>query len=218
MAQQINLFTPLLLSRKPSFTARTMAVSLLLFLGLVALLAAYGVWALRNSSEAIKKELADRAAEKASLTQAIQGKSSADGSNRDVLARELGEVRAQLAERQRILSELGQGLVSPETGHAARLRLVAQTIPNQAWINELSSDGQLLSLTGVTTSPPVLNDWMDRLAAHPLLKGQKFAVVKIERQGADTGRAVSNGAAGNWSFNLASSPATPNADKAGGHP
>ncbi len=210
MAQQINLFSPLLLSRKQVFTARTMAAALAVFLVLIGLMTWFGVSTLKASGDAARRQLVDRTTEKARLADAIQGKSSADGQSRDHVAREADVLGAELRTRTAILSELKQGLVLEDNGHSARMRLVGQTIPPVAWVTELVVDGGAMTLVGATTGPASLNDWMQRLAAHPLFVDQQFSSVKVEKQSGD--------AAQRWNFTLASQARAAASAASGGRP
>lgn len=202
MAQQINLFSPLLLSRKQVFTARTMLLALGVFMVMVGLMTWYGVSVLRASGDASRLQLAERATERARLTEAIRGKSNAEGHSREQIARAADSLAAELRGRRAVLAELQQGLVLADDGHAARLRLVAQTIPQQAWITELVFDKGTWVLTGATTLPAALNDWMTRLSQHPLLSGQQFSSVKVEKPGFES---QSN----RWTYVLASQVRAP---------
>lgn len=198
MAQQVNLFSPLLLSRKQVFTARTMLVALTVFLVLVGAMAWLGVATLKSSSDATRHQLSDRAAEKQRLTQAIQGKSTADGSTRDQSSRDVEVLAGELRARRALLTELQQGQVVADNGHAARLRAIAQTIPTTAWVRELVFDGASATIVGATTSTASLNDWLNRLAAHPLMVEQQFSAVKVEKEGSGTPQ--------RWTFSLSSQP------------
>ncbi len=210
MAQQINLFSPLLLSRKQIFTARTMLVALSVFLVLVGVMAWLGVATLKSSAEATRQQLSDRAAEKQRLTQAIQGKSSADGSTRDQSSRDVETLAAELRARRAMLADLQQGLVVADNGHAARLRIMAQTIPSSAWVTELVFEGASTAIVGATTSPASLNEWLNRLGAHPLMVEQQFSGVKVEKDG--------TGSPQRWTFSLSSQPRLAASAAAGGRP
>jgi Tfp pilus assembly protein PilN len=90
-----------------------------------------------------------------------------------------------MADRSRLLAELQQGLLAPGRGHAARLQLLAQTIPAQVWVTALRADAGHLEVSGFTLEPAVLNDWVARLARSPVLAGQQLARVKVERAPGD---------------------------------
>lgn len=210
MAQQINLFSPLLLSRKQVFTARTMLTAISVFLVLVGLMAWLGVNALKSSADTARRELSDRAAEKQRLTQAIQGKSSADGSSRDQVARDAEALATELRARRSLLADLQQGLVVADSGHSARMRLMAQTIPPSAWLTELVFDAGSTTIVGATSATAGLNDWLNRLSGQPLLVGQHFSGVKVEKD--------NTAVPPRWTFALSSLPRPAASGAAGARP
>ena len=194
MPQQINLSQPVLLTHKRYFSARTMAQALALLLVLGGALGAFGVWSLSTATRAIQATLNTQGPELARLRAAIAAGQVDAGAGAQALGQELAGARAQLRERQNTLVELRRGLMAPGQGHSARMQLVAQTIPAQAWVTELRADAAQLEVRGFTREPAVLNDWVAKLAQSPLLRGQQLAKVKVER--ANTPAL--------WSFTLAS--------------
>lgn len=194
MPQQINLYKPVLLTQKRYFSARAMAQALALFGVLGGALSVYAVWSLNSATAALRSALGAQAPELAQLRAAIADTRLDSGSNVQALDKELVAVRAQLLERQHTLVELRRGLVAPGQGHAARLQLVAQTIPAQVWVTEVRADESQLELRGYTQDPAVLNDWVSALARSPLLLGQQLAKVKVERTDKPA----------QWSFTMAS--------------
>lgn len=194
MPQQINLSQPVLLTPKRYLSAQTMALALALLVLLGGGLTAYGVWSLNLATKAIRTTLDAQAPELASLRGAIADGRADAGTGAEALNKDLTARRAQLLERQNMLVELRRGLMAPGQGHSDRLRLVAQTIPAQAWITEMRADASRLELRGFTLEPAALNDWVAKLAQSPLMLGQQLAGVKVER--ANTPAL--------WSFTLAS--------------
>ena len=194
MPQQINLSQPVLLTRKRYFSARTMAQALALLLVLGGALAAFGVWSLNTATRSLQATLDAQGPELARLRAAIASGQVDAGAGAQALGQELSGARAQLRERQNTLVELRRGLMAPGQGHSARLQLVAQTIPAQAWVTEVRADISQLEVRGFTQEPAVLNGWVAKLAQSPLLRGQQLTKVKVAR--ADT--------PGLWSFTLAS--------------
>ena len=184
MPQQINLCTPILLTQKRYFSAQTMAQALAVFVLLGGGLCAYWVWSLNSASEGFKKTLATQSQELESLQAAIkQGKVGA-GPLEAALAQQVQGHKLDLQQRQSLMEALQRGLFRPGWGHAARLQLVARSIPAQVWVTELKADDNQLALTGFTLEPAALNDWVGKLAASPLLEGQKLSTVKVEHASA----------------------------------
>lgn len=221
MAQQINLCTPILLTQKRYFSAQTMLQALAVFLLLGGALCGYWVWSLNTASEGFKKTLATQAQELESLQVAIKQGKAGTGPLEAALAKELQGDKLDMQQRQSLLEALQRGLFRPGWGHAARLQLVAQSIPSQVWVTDLSADDNQLALTGFTLEPAALNDWVGKLAASPLLEGQRLSTVKVEHASAAVlktlGAAAAPGAASApaaearpmWSFSLISALGKP---------
>lgn len=229
MAQQINLCTPILLTQKRYFSAQTMVQALAVFMVLGGALCGYWVWSLNTASEGFKKTLATQAQELESLQAAIKQGKTGTGPLEAALAKELQGYKLDMQQRQSLLEALQRGLFRPGWGHAARLQLVAQSIPAQVWVTDLSADDNQLALTGLTLEPAALNDWVSKLAASPLLEGQKLSTVKVEHASATVLKALGGAAAPAasaatasaarpmWSFSLVSAIGKP-APVAGGKP
>ncbi len=216
MTQQINLCTPILLTQKRYFSAQTMLQALAVFVVLGSSLCGYWVWSLNAASDGFKKTLTTQAQELESLQAAIKQGKTDTGPLEAALAKELEGHKLTLQQRQSLMDALQRGLFRPGWGHAARLRLVAQTIPAQVWLTDLQADDNQLQLTGFTLEPAALNDWVSKLAGSPLLAGQKLAAVKVENASVTVFKALA--AAGStapqssalappqpmWSFSLVS--------------
>lgn len=195
MAQQINLCTPILLTQKRYFSAQTMAQALAVFVVLGGGLCGYWVWSLNTASEGFKKTLATQSRELERLQAAIKQGKAGIGPVEAAVTQDLQGRRAELLQREKLLQELQRGLFQPGWGHAARLQLVAESIPPQVWVTEVKADDGQLDVSGFTLEPAALNEWVARLAASPLLPGQKLATVKVENASAATIKEVSGAAA-----------------------
>jgi Tfp pilus assembly protein PilN len=210
MPQQINLFTPILLTQKRYFSSQAMALALLVFLVLGGALCAYGVWSLNRSSELLKRELTARSAERELLQNAIKARKSVSTPGLDAVLTELKATQAELQQREALLVDLRRGLVAPGSGHAARLRLIAQSIPTAVWITQILADDRQLEVSGFTAEPSTLNEWVARLGQSPLLEGQSLSAVKVERSQVDSTNI--------WSFSLLSAARAPITTASGVHP
>ena len=213
MPQQINLCTPILLTPKRYFSAQTMVQALAVFVVLGGSLCAYWVWSLNGASEGFRNTLATQARELESLRSALQQNKLGAGPVELALAQELQGRKAELLQREKLLDELERGLFQPGWGHSARLQLVAQSIPAQVWVTEVKADESQLDVSGFTLEPAALNAWVSKLAASPLLQGQKLATVKVESVSAT----LPGASRPTWSFHLVSALGK-SAAAAGGKP
>lgn len=208
MPQQINLRTPILLTQRRYFSAGTMAWALGVIGAFSLALCVYWVWSLEASNAELQRTLGRHATERERLLAAIREQGSSPLPPDADLGPVLQARQAQLQQRERLLAELGRGLLRDGQGHAGRLRLVAQTIPAEVWVTEVLADEQQMEVTGFTFEPAALNLWVARLGAHPLLKGHVLSTVKVERVPAGVARpAGASGGAGappRWAFTLVS--------------
>jgi len=212
MPQQVNLYLPILRKQKESFTAQTLAQALLILLVGGGALSAAWVWNLQRASSSLQQTLDAQGKELTSLRAALEASRASAGPVQAALTNELAQQRSELQKRQGVLDALSQGVVLPGQGHAARLRLVAQTIPPQVWIGTLKTDSDVLAVSGQTLAPEALNDWVGKLAASPLLQGQTLSAVKVEQIAPSAAPA----GVASWSFTLVSRVAS--AAPAGGKP
>ena len=214
MPQQINLCTPILLTQKRYFSAQTMVQALAVFLVLGGGLCAYWVWSLNTASEGFRRTLATQALELASLQAAIQ-QGKAYAAPVDVaLTQELQSRRDELQPREKLMEALQRGRFQPGWGHAARLQLVAQSVPSQVWVTQVKADESQLDISGFTLEPAALNDWVGKLATSPLLQGQTLTTVKVESAitpsvPSTVASAPTTAPRAMWSFNLVSAVAKP---------
>jgi Tfp pilus assembly protein PilN len=206
MSQQINLCNPILLTQKRYFSAQTMLQALAIFIVFGGGLGAYWVWSLDTASEGFKKTLATQARELESLQSTLAQSKAGEAPIDAALTQDLQARRNELPQREKLFEELQRGLFRRGWGHAARLELLARSIPAQVWVTEVKADDIQLDVSGFTLEPAALNDWVAKLAASPLLQGQKLTTVKVENTSAVAGKA---GARPTWSFNLVSAVGKP---------
>lgn len=178
MAQQINLYSPILLAPRRHFSAGAMVQALA---ALLAGLAAFTWWA-DGTTARLQRETAATAAaqqaEKQRLTAELAQR-PAVAADTTALTQELAQAQKALAERRQLLDEF-----APQGGRASLLRLLAQTVPDSAWLTEVQLAGGRLELAGMALQPETLRPWLDRLAAQPLLPGLALQTLKVERSDA----------------------------------
>jgi Tfp pilus assembly protein PilN len=200
MTQQINLFIPILLTQKRYFSAQAMALALAVFVLSGGALCGFWVWSLNGAGDMLKTTLASQTPELTRLQAALQANKTQAAPSQLGLTQQLQTQKTALSQREDLLKELTQGLSKPGFGHAARLQLLAQTIPARAWITEIKADDGQLAVSGFTQDPAALNDWVAKLEASPLLKGQKLETFKVVNADASV-PAASRPA---WAFSLLS--------------
>jgi MSHA biogenesis protein MshI len=208
-SQKINLFarTKSKSPKRDYSSAETMFQTLAVLMVLGGCLSTYWVWSLNSAGEYLTKSMAAQAIELKSLKQ-----KNADGLLSPALEQELQDSRTELLQREKLLKELQRGLVSPGWGHAARLQLIAQSIPAQVWVTKMTSDEAQFEISGFTLEPASFGKWVAILAASPLFEGQHLSTVNINNTRTSMLKEVSGALRPTWSFSLvsvmAASPAT----------
>lgn len=201
MAQQINLYSPILLAPKRYFSALAMLQALaVLAAGLVGL----SLWSV-SQTQALRRDLASATAadnaEQQRLQAALAGRPAVSGNatNVSALEQELAQARRQLAEREALLASLSAPAPGSQINRSTLLRLLAQTLPSSCWLTEVKLQGGRVELAGATLQPETLRPWLDRLSAHPALAGQALEAVRVERRDGDAGPDRES-----WSFRVVS--------------
>ena len=223
MAQQINLCTPILLTEKRYFSAKTMAQALVLFFGVVGGLCAAWVWSLESAGRGFSDTMTIQSAEINSLQAAI-ARSRANAAPADpALLQQTQDTRNALAAREKLLAALRDGLLAPGFAHSDRLRWVASSIPEPVWVTRVKMQEGRFEVMGYTLEPSALNDWVAKLSASPLMHGLRLADVKVENtsQMAVTPDKPVAGGQSTWAFTLVSTeppPPIPPASPSGTQP
>jgi Tfp pilus assembly protein PilN len=197
MPQQINLYTPVLLSQQRYFSAHVMVQSLAVLMVVGAALCHYEVTRLQHQSDALRQTLQTQTTALEGLRATTRQRQAAAAPAEVALAQELTVRRAELKRLEGTLADLQLGVFRPGEGHAARLALVARSIPPSVWVTLVRADAGRFELSGFTFDPAALNLWIGQLAASPLLTGQRLAAVDVTKvsESADMSRPV-------WSFSL----------------
>ncbi len=232
MAQQINLYHPILLTTKRYFSARAMAQGLVAVAAGTLLLCGWTVMQTRRLQRDLQATQHLHETERQALVTAIANKPHAS-TNTTALEQTLKALQPAVAQRQQTLDELTRGTVASGHTHSAMLRLVAQTVPPAVWLTEIKlTNGPLgpaaqsnaadpngpgadkrIGLIGMTLDPAVLRPWMAQLSAHPLLTGQPLAAIQVEQRpapaqtntaGAPRSQGKARGGVDAWSFSLGS--------------
>ena len=211
MPQQINLYSPVLVTQKQYFSATVMVQALAALTLVGAAYTVYEMSSLRSRTEAMNRTLATQAQALAALQQTIVQRKAATVPAGLTLAQDLQARRADLLHLERAQAQLQRGLFRPGEGHAARLALVASSIPAAAWVTGVKADPERLEVSGFTLDPDALNGWIDQLAGSALLTGQRLAAVNVAKvtsanpASANPINALPEPARPVWSFSLVSS-------------
>ncbi|MDT8990214.1 PilN domain-containing protein [Curvibacter sp. APW13] len=180
MAQQINLCAPILLTQKKYFSAHTMAASLGVFVVLGAVLAGTWAWNLGSAARQYTQTMESQARDIDNLKSALERIKAAAQPVDPGLTHQLEDRRAHLEQRKALLAALQDGASEPGNGYAARLQFLASSTPASVWINGVTMSAGLFRVSGYTLEPAALNDWVARMATHPLLQGLQLSQVQVK--------------------------------------
>ena len=209
-AQKINLLADNKLSHINYSSVKTMLQALVVLAVLGGFGSTYWVWSLNAASADLTKSLATQSIKFESLQAAI-AQNKAGGQPNSVLDQELQDSLTELLQRETLAQELQAGLLRQDWGHAARLQLVAQSIPAQVWVTKVTSDETQFELTGFTLEPAALSKWVAILAASPLLKVQSFSTTNVDNDSTSIPKAVGGKPRPTWSFSVRSLMTQPSA-------
>lgn len=214
MAQQINLCAPILLTQKKHFSANTMAASLGVFVVLGGLLLATWSWSLHSAVVQYQDTMAAQARDIANLQAALARNKAAAQPPDAALLKQLDAQHLQLAQRRALLQALQEGALEPGKAYSDYLRFLSATVPAPVWITGVALAGGKFQVLGQTFEPAALNDWVARMATHPLLQGLQLSDVQVRSVGAARPSGAPSVASANaapppagrpvWSFELLS--------------
>ena len=215
MAQQINLCSPLHQEVAPRFSANSLAIALGAVMLGGAVLGGLVLWNVNRSSESYRQSLATQQRDLQGLRASLEAVRANAAPADPALRQQLEGRRAELVQRQALLTSVREGVVRPGFAHSDRLQLVANSIPAAVWVSSLKADSDRIEVSGYTLEPAALNEWVARLAQSPLLQGSQLATVRVDNVTTATAAATTAATptatatafpAGRavWSFNLVS--------------
>ncbi len=193
MAQQINLYSPILLQPKRYFSALAMLQSVAaLLVGLLTL----GAW-VEHSTAQQRRELASTTGAQSADRQRLQAELAsmpAMAKDTSALEQELAQARQAVNDRQRLLAEMASP--SAWASRAAVLRVIAQSAPDKLWLTEVHLADGRLDMAGISLQPEQLRPWFAHLLAQPALQGLQLRTVAVDAADAGAGREMS------WTFRM----------------
>lgn len=179
MSQQINLYQPIFRKERIVFSARTI---LWLAVGFGVILMVWSLLVGQRISSLEAEHERQVAAEQRAITQLAELQRNMPPSEPDA---ELIDRVESLEQRRNNLSEsldvLGRRLPRDQTALGERLDALARQVPEGLWLTglEMGAGGARLSIHGRALSPRLVPDYVDALAAEPLLAGMGFRKVRV---------------------------------------
>jgi len=182
MTQQINLCSAAFQPVRQRFSALSLVQGLGALLVVGGGLSAAWAWSLEQSSASYRQTTAIQAKEIASLKDAITLSRAQAGPVDPTLLAQLQERRNAVGQRETLVDAVKQGMFKPGEGHSDRMLMMSRSIPASVWITTLAVDRGRLEVGGYTLETQSLNEWVDRLAKHPLMRDLKLSAVSVENK------------------------------------
>lgn len=172
MSRQINLANPQLLRKRCAFGLREMAIGI----GL-ALVAALG-WAVvqHDRARTLDAEAAALETRLAAAQRALDAQRAAAARPASaLLTGRLEAARAQVAEREAMLTALGDATGGEAGGFAARLRALANSHADGVWLNGFVLAPDRVVLNGSALHAGLVTQYLDRLGRQDPFAGLRFS-------------------------------------------
>jgi len=174
MSQQINLYNPIFLKQKKTFSAVNMLDALaLLLLGVAAFYAYASIETLnldRQSVETARQY--EQAKAQLAQTSALHAPKQLDAS----LDAEVNNLQAQLSARRAMLDKLGVGLAASDISYAEYMRALARQSVGGLWLTgfKIGKGGAEIEITGRALQPELVPAYIRRLSQERAMHGRAF--------------------------------------------
>ncbi|MBE0627188.1 MAG: MSHA biogenesis protein MshI [Burkholderiales bacterium] len=174
MSQQINLFNPIFLKQKKTFSAVNMLDALAVLLVGVALFYGYAsIETLNLDRQSVET------ARQYHQSQARLAEASARYARKKLdtgLETEVNRLQAQLNARKAALDELGTGMLASGASYAEYLRALARQSLAGVWLTRFSvgTGGADMEIVGRALQPGLVPSYIQRLVQEPAMHGRSF--------------------------------------------
>jgi hypothetical protein len=174
MSQQINLFNPIFLKQKKSFSALNMleALGLLLF----GVLVFYGYARFQTANLTQQAEETSRQYNQSTLRLAQTSARYAPKKMDPALEAEVNNLQALLSTRKAALNRLGLGAPGHEAGYAEYMRALARQSLAGLWLTgfKVAKGGAEIEISGRALQPELVPAYIRRLNGEQAMQGRAF--------------------------------------------
>ena len=191
MSQQINLFNPIFLKQKKTFSALNMVEALgLLFIGVIVFYgyASYEATGLAQHADQTARQYRQSKLQLAEVSARYAPK-KADA----VLESEVSDLQAQVSARQALVSSLGVGALTNDTSYAEYMRALARQSLGGLWLTgfKVGNGGAQMEIIGRALQPELVPSYIRRLNQERIMQGRAFdSLIMEQRQAALTADAA----------------------------
>jgi hypothetical protein len=182
MSQQINLYNPVFLKRKKTFSAVTMLDALaLLLVGVAAFYAYASITTLNLDRQSVET------ARQYNLSKARLLEASARYAPKKIdvsLEAEANNLQTQLDARRATLDNLGIGLLTNDVSYAEYLRALARQSLTGLWLTgfKVGKGGAEMEITGRALQPELVPTYIHRLNEERAMHGRAFDSLSMTQQ------------------------------------
>lgn len=185
MTQQINLFNPVLRTKRDLLTARNAAVAcaiVLVALASFVIFAAQRADQLASEARDIEARLKNDQSQFAALSKQL-----AELKPDARLAKDLAQAEQMLAVRKEIIGTLQSGAIGKTEGFSECMRAFARQSVNGLWLTgfTISAGGSEMEIRGRTVSPESVPAYIRRLNGEKALNGRSFAALDMSSPAGD---------------------------------
>ena len=185
MSQQINLFNPIFLKQKKTFSALNMVEALgLLIVGVIVF---YGFASYETTGLAKQADETARRYRQSKLQLAEISARYAPKKADAALEAEVSNLQAQLNARQALVASLGVGALSNDTSYAEYMRALARQALGGLWLTgfKVGNGGAQMEIVGRALQPELVPSYIRRLHQERTLQGRAFdSLIMEQRQAA----------------------------------
>jgi Fimbrial assembly protein (PilN) len=182
MSQQINLFNPIFLKQKKTFSAVTMLDALALLLAGVAAFYAYAtIESLNLDKQSVETA---RQYDQARVRLAEASVRYAPKKIDAGLESEVNNLQAQLNQRKAALDNLGIDLLTNNASYAEYLRALARQSLAGLWLTgfRVNKGGAEMEIIGRALQPGLVPSYIRRLNQEPAMHGRAFDSLSMTQQ------------------------------------
>jgi hypothetical protein len=182
MSQQINLFNPIYLKQKKTFSAVTMLDALALLLVGVAVFYTYAsIESLNLDRQSVET------ARQYDRARVLLGETGARYAPKNIdagLQAEVNNLQAQLNERKAAVDSVGIGLLTDNASYAEYLRALARQSLAGLWLTgfRVGKGGAEMEIMGRALQPELVPSYIHRLNQEPAMHGRAFDSLSMTQQ------------------------------------
>lgn len=178
--QQVNLYQPIFRRQQRVFSAVSMVQSVAVIAVALLTVYGYGFWQLQD----LQTEADLLANRESAYSLQLAGLGTSSGfMQRETLERSLRSLAASLESRQELIDAIDKVSLGNADGFSATLSALGRQRESRLWLTGVQINGSTNSivLSGRSTSPGLVPDYLLSLGDEEALAGQRFEQMRMQR-------------------------------------